>query len=211
MGLETQQSAPDRVDHQNTEVLSDGHFRLERLTLRSETFAGEMSQTVKREVLRSGRSVAVLLYDPAANKLMMTQQFRIGAYLNKLPSDWLIECVAGMVDEGEAPETAARREVQEETGCEVRRLELIGKYLTSPGITDELAFVYIGLAEAGPAGGVHGKASEAEDIRTLVFTPDEALAAADRGDVVNVVAQLALLWFARNGDALRDRWLSEAL
>ncbi len=206
--METKQSAPDRVDQQLTEVLSDGHFRLERLTLRNGTFAGQMSKPVKREVLRSGRSVAVLLFDPTANKLILTQQFRVGAYLNNLPSDWLIECVAGMVDEGETPETAARREVQEETGCEIRHLELIGRYLTSPGITDELAFLYVGLADAGRAGGIHGKPSEAEDIRTLVFTRDEALAAADRGDIVNVVAQLALLWFAANGEALRKRWLS---
>lgn len=207
---ETQNTTPTQVDQQNTEVLSDGHFRLERIALRTETFTGEMSKPAKREVLRSGQSVAVLLFDPAADKLILTQQFRIGAHLNQFPQPWLIECVAGMVDEGESPEIAARREVEEETGCEVRQLEPIGKYLTSPGITDELAFLYVGLVDSSRAGGTHGKASEGEDIRTLILTTEEALAAADRGDILNIVAQLALLWFARNGHDLRERWLTAA-
>ena len=94
---------------QNTEVLSDGHFRLERIRLRTETFAGEMSRPVTREELRSGRACAVLLYDAAADKLVLIEQFRPGAYLNELRSAWLLECVAGMVGEGETSEVAAER------------------------------------------------------------------------------------------------------
>jgi hypothetical protein len=29
--------------------------------------------------------------------------------------------------------------------------------------------------------------------------------------VVNIMAQLALLWFARHGEALRNRWLAPAI
>ncbi|MGI4831513.1 MAG: NUDIX domain-containing protein [Janthinobacterium lividum] len=164
MAIDT--SIPHRVDQQETEILSDGHFRLEQITLRSQTFAGEMSRPVQREVLRSGKSVAVLLFDPATNHFIMTEQFRIGAFLN-----------------GETPEFSARREVEEETGCKVGHLEQIGAYLTSPGITDELATVFIGSAEIAHAGGVHGKTSEAEDIRTRVLTSEEALAEMDSGVV----------------------------
>lgn len=167
-----------------------------------------MSRPVTLEVLRSGRSVTVLLYDPAENKFLLTQQFRIGAYLNKLSNCWLLECVAGMIDEGEMPEVAARREVEEETGCKVKDLEYIGEYLTSPGITDELTTLFIGNINAASAGGVHGKASEAEDILSRVLTAEEALAAADQRGLVDVTAQLALLWFARHGATLRQRWLA---
>lgn len=199
---------PSKVEQQNAEVLSDGHFRLERIRLQSETFAGPMSRPVTREVLRPGRSVTVLLYDPVEHKFVLTEQFRIGAYLNKLSSFWLLECVAGMVDEGETPEVAARREVQEETGCDVLDLEFVGDYLTSPGITDELTTLFVGRIESARAGGVHGKASEAEDILTRILTVDEALAAADGGTLIDITAQLAVLWFARHGQRLRERWLS---
>ena len=205
--MQADPTTPSRVTQQSTDVLSDGHLRLERIRVQNETFAGQMARPVTREVLRFGRSVTVLLYDPVANKFVLTEQFRIGAYLNKLSSCWLLECVAGMIDAGETPEAAARREVQEETSCPVRDLEWIGDYLTSPGITDELTTLYIGRVDVDNAGGVHGLASEGEEILTRILTLDEALGAADKGGLVDVTAQLALLWFARHGEALRERWL----
>jgi ADP-ribose pyrophosphatase len=202
---------PSKVELLNTEVLANRHFRYEQFTLRMETFAGILSQPFKREVLRIGRAVAVLLYDPAAHRLIMIEQFRVGAYLNHLPSPWIVELVAGMVDEGETSEAAARREAKEETGCDVGKMEPIGAYLSTPGISDELVSIYVGEVDAARAGGIHGHVAEGEDIRTIKFTVDEALAAADNGAVANVMAQVALLWFARNGDALRRRWLGSAI
>jgi len=115
------------------------------------------------------------------------------------------------VDDGETKEAAARREAKEETGCDVKRMEYIGAYLSSPGISDELVTIYVAEVDAARAGGIHGQVAEGEDIRTIVFTVDEALAAADSGAVVNVMAQVALLWFARHGDALRRRWLGSSI
>ena len=196
-----------KIECQKTEILADAYFRYEQLTLRTETFAGTLSPPYKREVLRSGPAVVVLLYDPVAQQLILIEQFRVGAYVNNLPSAWILECVAGLVEEGETGEATARREAKEETGCDVRRLEFTGAYLSSPGLSDELVSIYVGEVDAAQAGGVHGHVGEGEDIRTVIFTVDEALAAADRGAVVNIMAQVALLWFARHGETLRQRWL----
>ena len=198
---------PSRVEQQGSEVLAEGHLRFERLTLRTETFSGRMSETIQREVLRSGPAVAVLLYDPAAERLILIEQFRIGAWVSGLSSPWLLECVAGRIDHGETPQAAVRREAKEESGCQVGRMEYAGAYLSSPGISDELVSVYVGEVDSSQAGGVHGHVGEGEDIRTVILSVDQALAAADNGSVVNMVAQLALLWFARHGAALRRRWL----
>jgi ADP-ribose pyrophosphatase len=204
-------SRPSLVECQNTEVLADAHFRYERLTLHTETFAGKLSPLFRREVLRSGRAAVVLLYDPVLKKLILIEQFRIGAYVNHFPSPWILECVAGMVDEGETSEVAARREAKEETGCEVRRMDYIGSYLSTPGLSDELVSIFIGEVDAARAGGIHGHAAEGEDIRTVIFGEDEALAAMDRGAVVNLMAQVALLWFARHRAELRRRWLGSSI
>jgi ADP-ribose pyrophosphatase len=201
---------PSEVELENTEVLADGHFRFEQLTLRIGTFAGKLSKPMKREVLRSGRAVVVLLYDPVTQQFILIEQFRIGAYLNKLPSAWILECVAGMVDEGETNEAAARREVREETGCHVGRMEFVGVFLSSPGISDELITIYVGEIDAVGVGGIHGQEAEGEDIRVVVFAVDDALAAAEAGAVVNIMSQVALLWFAGHGEALRQKWLSSA-
>ncbi len=111
-----------------------------------------------------------------------------------------------MVDQGEGAEAAARREVSEETGCEVQELELIGEYMTSPGITDEYVSLFVARVDAARAGGVHGLASEAEDIRTFVLTAEDGVAASKDGRVRNAMSQIALLWFALNGKDLRQRW-----
>ncbi len=202
---------PIVVEEQETKTLAQGHFRYEQRTLRVETFAGPMSAPQTREILRSGRAVAVLLYDFIAHRLVLIEQFRIGAYLNDFRSPRILECVAGMIDDGENPEQAARREVEEEVGHTVGKMEEAGSYLSSPGISDELITLYIGSVDSSVMGGEHGLAAEGEDIRTCIFTVDEAMALADTGKVTNMVAQLALLWFARHGEALRQRWLAASL
>jgi ADP-ribose pyrophosphatase len=209
--LVTNRSRPGKIECEKTEILADAYFRYEQLTLRTETFAGKLSPPYKREVLRSGPAVVVLLYDPAEQRLILIEQFRVGAYVNHLPSAWILECVAGLVDEGETREATARREAKEETGCDVRRLEFAGAYLSSPGLSDELVSIYVGEVDAAQAGGIHGHVGEGEDIRTVIFTVEEALAAADQGAVVNIMAQTALLWFARHGELLRQRWLAPIL
>ena len=199
---------PTEVELEKTEVLADGFFRFERLTLRTGTFSGKLSKPMQREVLRSGHAVVVLLYDPARQQLILIEQFRIGAYLNQLPSAWILECVAGRVDEGETNETAARREAKEESGCDVKRIEYVGAFLSSPGISDELVTIYVAEIDAAGVGGIHGLDAEGEDIRVVLLTVDDALTASKAGGVVNVMSKVALLWFAQYGEALRERWLS---
>ena len=129
---------PQNVEQQKIEVvlgrsLSSGEHHPADRDLR-----GKMSRPVTREVLRSGRSIAILLYDPKADGLLFTEQFRVGALLNQLHSSRLVECPAGMVADDEDAESAARRETEEETGCDLLGLDKMGEYLTSPGVTDEL-------------------------------------------------------------------------
>jgi ADP-ribose pyrophosphatase len=65
---------PSEVELLGTEVLAEGHFRYERLTLRTDTFAGKPSERMYREVLRSGAAVAVLLYDAVAHRLVLIER-----------------------------------------------------------------------------------------------------------------------------------------
>jgi ADP-ribose pyrophosphatase len=54
----------------------------------------------------------------------------------------LLECPSGGLD-GEAPETAARRELEEETGYRAKRLTRLGHFVGSSGISNEAYDIFL--------------------------------------------------------------------
>jgi ADP-ribose pyrophosphatase len=188
------------------DLLHRGFFRLERLRYRHRRHDGTWSGEVARELLRVGTAVLVVPYDPDADALVVLEQFRTGAWAAGRENCWLTEVVAGLVEEGEAPEATAAREVREEAGLEPLELVHVRRWLSSPGISDENVELYVARVRAGEAGGLHGLESEGEDIRVRVVPAGEASALA-AGDLVdNAHSILALMEFARLRDGLRARW-----
>jgi len=188
------------------EEVFHGYFRVDRYRLRHRLFDGGWSPPMGREVFERGHSVAVLLYDPVAEKIVVIEQFRAGALAAGM-DPWLIESVAGIIDEGEEPEEVARREAIEETGCALGRVEAIGRFIYSPGACSEVCRLFIGEVDSATAAGVHGLADEHEDIKTHVIPVETALGWLDAGAISNAVLLIAVSWLARNHDALRKRWL----
>lgn len=183
-----------------------GFFRIDRYRLQHTLFEGGWSETVTREVFERGHAVAVLPYDPARDQVLLVEQFRIGALAADAPGGpWLLELVAGIIEDGEAPEAVARREALEEAGCELGELEFVCDYLVSPGGTSERTCLYVGRADLAHAGGVHGLDAEHEDIRVHVIDAGEAIAMADDGRIANAAGVIGLYWLARNRERLRAR------
>ena len=152
----------------------------------------------RREVYDRGNGATILLRDETRDTVLLTRQFRLPAYLNGHPDGMLIEAPAGLLD-GDDPETAIRREAEEETGYRVGDVTRIGEYFMSPGsVTERIAF-FTGSYRAGERvseGG--GLASEGEDIETVEVTLAEALAMIDSGEIVDgkTVLLLRLARFA---------------
>ena len=83
-------------------------------------------------------------------------------------SGLVVEAIAGIVDAGETPEAAARREAMEEAGVRLDTLEFVGEVWTTPGISTERMSLYLAAHAAGDrvaAGG--GAAGEHENITVL--------------------------------------------
>jgi ADP-ribose pyrophosphatase len=189
------------------EVCYEGFYRLERLRLRHPLFAGGMSPPITREVIEKGDVSAVLLYDPRRDEVVMIEQFRVGAR-DDPRGPWLLEIVAGLIEEGETPEAVARREAMEEAGCAVTDLLPISTFYVSPAKTSQRTWLYLGRVDASRAGGIHGLAHEGEDIRVVCLPSDEAIALVEQGRADSAWPMIALLWFARHREMVRARWLA---
>jgi ADP-ribose pyrophosphatase len=186
-------------------LLYDGFFRVHRYWLRHALFGGGMSDTVMRECFEPGKSVGVLPYDPQRDEVALIEQFRIGA-LQHPQGPWVLEAIAGIIEPGETATEVAYREAREEAGCELRELQFISRYLVSPGGNSEEQSVFCGLADTRRLGGVHGLASEGEDIRVHVVSLDEALEMVATGAIHAAQLIIALQWLALNRERLHALW-----
>ncbi len=92
--------------------------------------------------------MVILPVDDQGN-LFFVRQYRHAAGLD------LLELPAGTLDEGEAPEACARREVREETGMAAGKMEHLGGFYLAPGYSTEYMHVYL-------ATGLHSDPLEAD-------------------------------------------------
>ena len=108
-------ATPSVVEIVKRENGYQGFYKLDRVHLRHELFAGGMSREISREVFVRHDAVCVLPYDPQRDEVVLIEQFRVGA-MGKTDTPWLIELVAGLIDKAEEPEEVAHREGEEEAG-----------------------------------------------------------------------------------------------
>lgn len=184
-------------------LVYDGHFRMHRLTLSHRRFAGGEVQ-VRRELFRRGNAVCVLLYDPIQDAVVLVEQFRVGA-LDAPEGPWLLELVAGVVEEGESAADVAVRESDEEAGIAVHDLRPISRFLPSPGGCDEWIDLLFGRVDALKAQGVHGLAEEGEDIKVQVLAAEHAFELVHQGRIQSAPTIIGLQWLELNRQAIRQQ------
>lgn len=194
-----------RVEIEDHEVAYDGYFRIEKYRLRHSLHDGGMSEPVMRELFERGHAVAVLLYDPKVDAVVLVEQFRIGAHAAGMPA-WEMETVAGIIEYGETAEDVARRESHEESGLTVTELVPIAKYLSSPGASSETVEIFCGRVDASQAGGVHGLDSENEDIQVHVVKYCDLERMVFGAKIGNAMTLIAAQWLVLNRAELRKLW-----
>lgn len=196
---------PQRIELLERATAYQGYFRIDRYRLRHELFDGGMSGIVEREIFERGHSVAVLPYDPVLDAVVLIEQFRIGPYARG-DRPWLVETVAGIVEDGEDAAHVAVREAKEEAGLEVTDLVALPPYYCSPGGTSEFVRLFVGRVDASNAGGTFGLDEEHEDIRVFVCALKEILKKYDDGVLPFAPLAATLQWLDRHKSALRHRW-----
>ncbi|MDN4503559.1 ADP-ribose diphosphatase [Alteromonadaceae bacterium BrNp21-10] len=186
-------------------TLYKGFFHLAAYTFKHKLFAGGWSKEVVREMYQRSDAVAVLPFDVQRNELVLIEQLRIGA-IESEHSPWLLECIAGMIDEGEQADDVVRREAMEEAGLTFGRLHKALSYYSSPGGTTERLHIYIAEVDASTAKGIHGLVDEHEDILVHRINLDDAYTLLEQGKIDNASTVIALQWLALNKAKLIDQW-----
>jgi ADP-ribose pyrophosphatase len=187
------------------EIIYQGFFRVEKYCLKHTMFGGGWSSEITRELFMRGSCVAVLLYDPHADKVVLIEQFRTGAILNP-DKAWLVEIVAGAIEEGETAEEVAYRESLEEAGCEIQQLMVINEFYTTPGGSSEWITLFCGKVDSAQIGGIHGLAHEGEDILVRAVDFSEVYLMLENGEIDSAVPIIAIQWLALNRQKLKQKW-----
>jgi ADP-ribose pyrophosphatase len=133
-----------KVIIKNSERVYDNIFSVDKVILQHEKFDGSMGKEIVRLNFNRGNTVAILLYNPETQSVILVKQFRYPAYVDNGPG-WPIECVAGIVDNGEI--AVAKKEVLEETGFKVEKLIYLTQIYPSPGGCSEKITLYLAYVD----------------------------------------------------------------
>lgn len=154
----------------------------------------------RRDILRVGPVVAVLVFDPKAQCLIMIRQFRLAAHVATGKGE-VVEIAAGLIEPGESAEQAAIRECHEEVGAAPTALLPMLTFMPSPGVSDEHATMFLALMDSTKVPYEAGEPGETEFTRPLLVPVEDAMAAIDApfpGVAGNGFVLVALQWFALN-------------
>jgi nudix-type nucleoside diphosphatase (YffH/AdpP family) len=151
-------------------------------------------ETQKREVLSHGNAVTAILYNREQKTVLLTRQFRIATYVNGNSSGMLTETCAGLLENNEDPEAAAKREIEEETGYKITGLKKLYEAYSSAGVLTELVHYYLAYYTADQkvsAGG--GLEEEGEEVRVMEIPFDDAWHMTEKGELKDAKTILLLL------------------
>jgi ADP-ribose pyrophosphatase len=188
------------VDIISRRRIFDNVFKIEEAQLRFERHDGSMSEPVRRLKFERGDSAAALVINSEHNTVLLAEQFRYPTLEKR--GGWLIEIMAGSIEDGETPLDCVRREIREEFGIDpdrIERIEQIASFFVSPGGSSERIVLFCAVvtdvARVAPGGGV---ACEGEDIKVLEWPLDEFLAKLQSCELNDAKTLIAGYWLKEN-------------
>lgn len=185
-------------------VLAGDKYNLRKVVFERANKQGQpVTQT--RFVFDRGNGAAILLYNRQTGTVILTRQFRLPAWLTANatrtadPTGMLVEVCAGELDQ-DAPETAVRREAEEETGFRLGDVVKVFESYMSPGAATEIIHFFIAEYSAAMKisdGG--GLETEQEEIEVLELPFTDALQMVKSGEIRDAKTIMLLLYARGEG------------
>jgi nudix-type nucleoside diphosphatase (YffH/AdpP family) len=187
----------DRVRILSAEVLADDWAKLTKYTIELTRRDGVREKQI-RQVYNRGNGAGILPVDPVRGTVLLVRQFRMPVYMVKPPHDggMLVEVCAGLLDAND-PETAIRKEAEEELGYRLQAVRRVYDAFMSPGsVSERLSLFVAGYSPADRVSPGGGEASEGEDIEVLELPLAEALAMVRSGIIIDAKTIMLLQYAA---------------
>ena len=180
----------------------NGFFRLDEMHYRYKKHQGGVSNEITNELFIRGDAVVVLLYDAKHEKIILVEQCRTGAIdFSKTENQqaWLLEPVAGMIDEGETQLEACAREAEEEAGVKNATFEYIYSFYPSPGACEEKLHLCAADIDHTCLPKFAGLEHESEDIRVVTLSYQQAKQKLQAGEFNASSTIIAIQWLLLKG------------
>lgn len=175
-------------------VASEVVHRGRTMEFRVDTIERADGSRGRRDIVGHPGAVAILALD-GDGRLLFVRQWRVpaGRALLEIPAGTL-DVHGGVVED---PDVAARRELEEETGCRAASWRTLTRFWTAPGFASELMHLYLatGLSAADDGDRLSPDDDEALELHRL--TVDEALRLVEAGAISDAKTILGILWLDR--------------
>lgn len=130
------------------------------------------------------QGVGMVSFSKDGSKVLLQKEFRMAT------NNWVYNFPAGLIDKGETPEEAAKRELKEETGVDLIKIEkCLSPSFASQGTSDEMMCIVICYCD----GEIKESCYEDEEIQAGWYTKAQVKELLDKGAYMSVRTQM-FLW-----------------
>jgi nudix-type nucleoside diphosphatase (YffH/AdpP family) len=165
------------------QTLAQAKGKLISVTFERRTRSGDWRQG-KREIYDNGNSAVILPYDPDRKTVLLTRQLRLPICLQD-GAESSVEACAGKL-EGEEAEKRIIKEMEEELGYRIGKVERLFELYASPAaIMEKIEYFTCAYSPADKVSEGGGLAEEGEDIEVIETTLEQAVAMIAAGEIID--------------------------
>lgn len=140
-------------------VTAEGHAKTYEIISRNRNI-----ETLEQLQNRQANAVVMILTDESGERILVNREYRMAM------AQWIYNFPAGLIDPGETPEESARRELWEETGLTLTRIDdVLDNSYSAVGFANERNVCVFGAA----AGEFRKSTSDVEEITPGWYTREE--------------------------------------